>query len=213
MILQDLRYDLERRKGERDRVAKLRDDAVDEATRVQEHGQALDKARVIIQTVAKETQSELEFHVSDLVSHALSAVFPDPYTFKLAFTVRRDKTEADFVWERNGEPFLPNGGGTRDISSLALRIAFWSLRGHKSAPILILDEPAKHLKPNILQQKAGQMLQEISKALGIQFLIVSHDSAIIDTADKCYKVTIDKGVSQVKEVSSLGGESEGGQSR
>ena len=53
------------------------------------------EARIIIQIVAKQTQQELEYHISHVVTKALESVFDDPYQFKLEFALRRDKTEAD----------------------------------------------------------------------------------------------------------------------
>ena len=90
------------------------------------------KARVIVQTVAETTQKRIEYHISSLVSTALASVFPNPYTFDLKFVQRRNKTEADLVFSKNGNAtsdILNNGGGgVADIASLALRIALWSLR-------------------------------------------------------------------------------------
>lgn len=199
--VRDLRNELERKKGQRDQVAEhLAGIKADLGAR-QDHLVKLEKAQVIVQEVAQLTQKELEFHVSDLVSSALATVFNDPYQFQVEFVVRRDKTEADLIWRHGESCYLPNGGGVRDVSAFALRVALWSLREKRSRPVLILDEPFKHLKPSALQERAGAMLKEISAKLGLQIIMVTHDEALVENADAVYRVTKKGGVSDAKKES------------
>jgi DNA repair exonuclease SbcCD ATPase subunit len=65
-----------------------------------------------------------------------------------------------------------------------------------SRNVIILDEPFRFLSENY-QEQAGNMLKEISQKLGIQFLIISHNSILASCADKTFTVQIKKGVSQV----------------
>lgn len=166
--------------------------------------QALEKAQIIVQEVSKLTQQEVEFHVSDLVSHGLAAVFDNPYSYKLEYVLRRDKTEADQYWYRGDSNFLPNGGGVRDVSAFALHIAcivLSLLQKQGRRPVLFLDEPFKHLKPSGLQERAGIMLQEISKSLKIQIILITHDEVLSNKTDRVYQIAIDKkGVSHAKNV-------------
>ena len=60
------------------------------------------KARGVIQAVAEQTQQHIEIQISTVVSSALAAVFPEPYEFKLKFVQRRNKTEADLLFIKNG---------------------------------------------------------------------------------------------------------------
>jgi hypothetical protein len=200
LSLQNLRYELERCKGERDRIIKLQDTIIQEVSQLEGNKQVLEEARIIVQIVAKETQKSIQFHISDLVTHALSAIFPDPYTFKLEFVVRRDKTEADLVWEREGFQYYPNGGGVRDVSSFGMRIALWSLKAQRSQPILIFDEPFKHTCKGMLN-KIGLMISEISKALKLQIIIISHADELIKLSDTSYRVVRDdKRVSHAAQI-------------
>lgn len=158
-----------------------------------------EKAQVIIQEVARKTQQELEYHVSELVTLALSAVFEEPYEFKLEFTIQRNKTVIDIWFSRDGQLIKPMdaaGGGVVDIASFALRVALWSLAQPKSRGLLILDEPFKFLSRD-LQPKASLMLKELSEKLGLQIIMVSHSEDLIDGADKVFKVKIKNGISEV----------------
>lgn len=157
------------------------------------------KARTIIQIVAEETQKKIEYQISNLVSLALASVFPDPYEFKLKFVMRRNKTEADMLFIKNGHEGNPidiAGGGALDVASFALRAAIWSIKPTNN--VLIQDEPFHFLSRN-LQNKCSQMIKKISQKLGIQFIIVSHIPEITDSADKVFKVSYENGVSEITE--------------
>jgi DNA repair exonuclease SbcCD ATPase subunit len=158
------------------------------------------KAREITQVVAEATQKEIEFQISNLVSTALASVFPDPYTFKVSFMQRRNKTECDLLFVKNGEecdPFSASGGGAIDVANFALRIAIWSIK--KTRNVFILDEPFRFVSVD-LQEKCSQMIKEISEKLGIQILMISHLPNIIGSADKIFRVENIKGISKVKSL-------------
>lgn len=149
------------------------------------------KAREVINIVAKETEQQLEMRITNIVTMALAAVFPDPYEFKLVFNERRNQTEADLLLVRDGEELSPvegAGGGVLDVVSFALRIAVLLMSGYRR--VIILDEPFRHLSAD-LQSKASEMMKMLSDKLGIQFIMVSHEEGIIDCADNI--ITIKKG--------------------
>lgn len=198
IAIQELRNELEQRKGERNRISKSLNSVRKEIRVMKECKTNLEEARIIVQEVAKLTQEELKYRVSDIVSHALSAIFTNPYSFHLEFVLRRDRTEADLFWRRGGNDFLPNGGGVRDVSSFALRLALWTLQTKPTRSVLIMDEPFKYLKPSILQRRAGGLQKEISKKLGIQIIMTTHDTALTEGADKIYEVKIKEGISCVR---------------
>jgi DNA repair exonuclease SbcCD ATPase subunit len=159
-----------------------------------------EKTQVIFQKVAELTQQQLEYFISELVSLGLSAVFSNPYKLKLNFVVRRGKTEAELKFERNGHLFDPidsSGGGALDIASLALRLSMWSLTNPKPRASIWLDEPFKHLSID-LQNRAIQILNDMSRKLGIQIILISHTDSISDEVNKVICVQMTKGISQIK---------------
>lgn len=154
-------------------------------------------AKIIIQTVAQLTQEELEYEISEIVSIALSSVFDDPYEFNISFVQKRGKTEAEIKFLKNGNEYdilTATGGGVVDIASFALRIALWNL--NRTSNTIILDEPFKHLSNN-LQSRASKMIKELSSKLNIQFIMVTHNTDLIECSDKVFNVKQIKGVSQV----------------
>ena len=159
------------------------------------------RARALIQKVAQETQSKLEYHISSLVTTALSSVFPDPYEFKVKFEQRRNKTECDLLFVKNGlerDPMFETGGGTKDVASFALRLAFWSL--NKNRRFIALDEPMPNIHADDLKEKTADMIKTISSKLNVQLLIITDLDWILEAADKVFNVSIENGVSSVVEV-------------
>jgi DNA repair exonuclease SbcCD ATPase subunit len=159
-----------------------------------------EKARIVVQEVANSVQKNLEYRITSIVSLALASVFPDPYEFKVEFVTRRNQTECDFYFIRDGnecDPMDSSGGGALDIASLALRMAIWSIK--KTRAIQILDEPCKFLSRD-MQSKASEMLKELSEKLGIQMIVVSHIPEMIEAADRVFEVTNKEGVSNVRMI-------------
>jgi len=157
----------------------------------------IEQAQVVIQTVAQQTQEQLQYHIEDLVTKALEAVFPDPYAFQLRFTLKRGKTEAEISLVKDGEAMSPvssTGGGVIDVAAFALRVALWALGNSDNT--IILDEPFKHLSA-AFQPKAGEMMKELSEQLGLQFIMVTHVRQLEESADKMFYVSIKNGKSLV----------------
>lgn len=193
---------LNRKKGELSKIESQIDELRDRESDMESSITKTEKARVILQTVAKETQEEIQIHISDLVSMALSSVFPDPYQFNLDFELKRGKTECNLYFTKDNKKFNPlqsSGYGVIDIASFSLRVALWSLSNPVSRNTLILDEPFKFVSKDYLS-KVAEMIKEISNKMGLQIIMVTHLNELMDSADKTFKVDMERGISRVKEV-------------
>jgi len=167
------------------------------------------KTRIVFQTAAQATQKQLEYHINNLVSMALAAVFPDPYEFKIKFEQRRNKTECDISFVQNeedyGSPMFASGGGPKDVASFALRCAFLSL-DKKHRKFLFLDEPFNFVNDNPqdtsreLQQKCVDMFVKVVEALKIQAVVITTLPEFLDVADKILNVNKKSGIAQIKEI-------------
>lgn len=199
MTVQQLRNKLEQQKGQKQQVelslVAVQAEIVQKTESLHKHEQA----KEIIRKVGLDTQSQLQVSISDITSLALEAVFPDPYELKVEFVQRRNKTECDLYFVRDGnrvDPLSASGVGAVDVASFALRIASWSMSIPHSNNMIIMDEPFRFLSENY-QEQASIMLKEISNKLGIQFLIVTHNPTLASYADKTFNVSIHKGISKV----------------
>ena len=200
--IQDLRNKFERKKGRRDQIevsiTTLSEKISDTKILLLRH----EEAREILRAVGLETQRALQFHISDITSLALEAVFDDPYELVAEFVQRRNKTECDLYFSRRGsrvDPLDASGGGAVDVASFALRIAAWSMQTPKRRNTIILDEPMKFLDTQTDRlERASMMLKELSKRLGLQFLVVTHEDTLTEHADRVFQVKQNKkGVSHV----------------
>jgi DNA repair exonuclease SbcCD ATPase subunit len=194
-----IRNRLEQQKGQsiqlQQNIAKNRLEMRDNSRSLRRHEQA----REIVREVGLKTQEQISFHLSDITSLALEAVFDNPYELVVEFVQRRNKTECDLLFERAGnriDPIEASGVGAVDIASFALRIASWSMSRPHSRNVIILDEPFKCLSDNY-QEKASQMLKELSEKLKLQFIIVTHNETLASYADKTFIVSIHKEVSKI----------------
>lgn len=203
MNIQKIRNLLEQKKGARDQINNDLNQAIASKNEIEKEIAYSEKAQTIIQVVARATQEELEYRITEPVSLALAAVYENnPYKMSAKFEITgRGTTECHLGFERNGnviKPIEASGGGPIDIASLALRIGSWSLAQPRSRPVLILDEPFRWVSRNKMAL-AGQMLKETAKQLNLQIIFISHIEELIGCADKIFQVTIEKGISKIEE--------------
>jgi DNA repair exonuclease SbcCD ATPase subunit len=199
--VKEARNILEQKKGKRmqlkNRLHTLRAEIAENKTAMEQHEQA----REIIKQIGQETQHKVKYHISNITSMALETVFDNAYELVIDFIERRNNTEADIYFARDGyvvNPMEESGGGAINITAFALRIASWSMQMPKSRNLVILDEPFKHLKGLNENRQVLEMIQEISQKLGIQIITVSDEridrAEIEQRADKVIKSRIETGV-------------------
>lgn len=204
MNLPNIRNQLERKKGQRQQIESSIANTEKQISITEKELKFSQQAHLIIQTVAKQTQQELEYRIAEPVILALAAVFPNPYSFGVEFAEKRNKTEALLYLLRNGikhdDPLNSVGVGVIDIVSLALRMALWSLKRPRTRNVFLLDEPFRFLRGRDLQSKAGLMLKEISKKLNVQIIMIAYNEYFIEAGDKVFESSIEKGITKIEEI-------------
>ena len=193
MQLKDCRLNLEKKKAVKEDLQQRLNSSQTNLKDLKKKQNHSEKALLILQKIAKETQQILEYRISEIATLALEAVFPNPYKVRLKYEIKRNKTEAALLFERNGnlcDPLDESGGGAVDVAAFALKIALWSLQNPRSDNTIILDEPFKMLSKKFIP-KAGQMLKELSQRLGLQLIMVTHLTEMVEAiADKTFDVTL-----------------------
>lgn len=132
------------------------------------------EAQALIQDVAQGVQQQAHQRITQIVSRCLAAVFDDPYEFKIHFTQKRGKTEAEIVFVRRGNELRPTDGaglGTVDIAAFGLRAAALCLSRPQRRRLLVMDEPFKHLRQNY--DRVALMIETLAEELGIQFVLIN----------------------------------------
>jgi hypothetical protein len=155
-----------------------------------------ENAHQIIQLAAQLTQESLQEQLCSVVTMALSSVFEDPYEFVVEFVAKRNSTECNLMFQREGErcsPLDDSGYGAADIASISLRISFRD--ADDTRPVLLMDEPCKNISKDY-KTLTAIMLKEICKKLGLQMIVVSHIPEFREGADQLFMITMDnQGVS------------------
>ena len=183
----------EQRRGHIEALKQQYDKKYQQAQKLITMLESTEATSAFVQTVAKATQDQITVHIEDIVSMAMGTILDKPYTFKTDFVVRRNKTECDLYFVRDGKQIKPideSGGGAVDIASFASRIALWSLGSTDN--ILIFDEPFKFVSREY-QLKVGELLKVLSEKLNLQIIMVSHNNNFIQQADTIITVTNNKG--------------------
>lgn len=204
--IQNYRIDLERQKGKREQVL---DDISVSNKKIKSLNKEIEiskKAQLIITAVAKNTQEELQYRITEPVSLALASVYDNPYTMISDFKIAgRGTTECYLKFERNGnktKPLDASGGGPINVAAFALQVGALTLEQPGSRKVLILDEPGRFVSRDKMAL-FGQMISETSKQLDIQIIMVSHINELISEGDKVLDISIKNGVSSVSSVSNI----------
>lgn len=146
------------------------------------HLDATIEACEVVQTIAAETQARAHSAIAAVVSRCLTAVFDEPYTFKIDFERKRGKTEARLYFVRDGieiDPLTAAGGGVVDVAAFALRLACILLHRPQLRPLMVLDEPFRFVSANYLP-RVRDLIDGLADEFGVQFVIVSHLSELKD---------------------------------
>jgi len=209
MPIQNLRHKLEQMKGEQSQIQREISQAKSTIRIAKIQQSRHERALEIVKEVGLKTQKALEYRLSEQVSLAEAAIFDDPYELVINFQLKRGKTEAEFYFKRRGLMISPTGNfvghGAREVGGLGTRISYLTMRRDKKVrPVLILDEPFARLKGEVANRRALLLLNEISKELKYQIIMVSDEriprDEIIENSNKTFIVTQVKGKSKIQEI-------------
>lgn len=204
--LTELKNEYQRQIGKKEQIENQIEETKNKLSQIKKKIKIGEKAKNIVKVVALETQSQLEYRIASTISAAQQAVFEEPYNLSVQFNEKRNKTECEMMFERDGkfvDPLGASGYGAVDIAAFGLRVACWSM-SRNTRPIMILDESFKHLKGDEENKRAILMMKELSRELGLQIITISDERAnkedIMEGADKLFEVNIKNKVSQVEEL-------------
>lgn len=199
MTVQELRNIIEQRKGKRDQIKQQLSFTAQRLKDNKRRARRHEQAKEIIRVVGLRTQQQLQYHIGDITSLALEAVYDDPYQLVAEFVQRRNKTECDLYFTRNDDkidPLTAAGGGVVNIAAFALRVASWSMQQPRSNNVLILDEPFGNVASDLLPH-VSEMLLEITRRLKLQLIMVTHSELLQAAADRTFTVQIKRGVTSI----------------
>jgi len=205
MQLEKIKEIIYKAKGRREALRTDFQKLKDNLRKLQKRLIKIQKAQTIIQLVAKQTQEQLEYSLSEIVSLAMGIVFDDPYELSLNF----GESKCEIKFKKDGKDFDPMfsaGGGVGNIAGNSLRYAILSVSQPRVRHLLLVDEPFPGLKGKERNALALQMLKTISEELeDLQIIMISDERVdreiIIENADKVFDTKLINGVTEIKEIS------------
>lgn len=166
---------------------------------VREH-EAVSAAVDLITAAADTQRDSVRKNVEAVVSSALRSVFGPGLSLVLEVEVKRGVVAMQplVVYDSPPRrvPLTEVGGGVADVVAFAFRVAVLCLRRPRLRPVLVADEPFKHVSAAYLPNVAA-LLRELVDRTGLQFMVVSHEPEIAATADALFEVSMRRGRSFV----------------
>lgn len=159
--------------------------------------QRISDAQDLLAACAESARSEGAKKVERLVTGALRAVFGrQDYRFGFEWSVKRGQAAAVPVIEstHGGEKIRAevldgHGGGIADVVAFVLRFVVALYAQPRLAPLMILDEPFRHVSEEHAQG-LGQLLRYLSDKTGWRFVIVTHQRRLAEQAHKAYRAEL-----------------------
>lgn len=138
------------------------------------------EAQQHLQIIAQMVQREMHNRIVSIASKCLTAVFGEAYELVIDFVRIRGKTEARLIYKKGDQEVDPmtDSGGVMDVASLSLRLASLILSKPARRKFIVMDEPFRMVSSSNLP-KLAKAIEILSKELGVQFLIVTHNEELL----------------------------------
>lgn len=190
-------------KSKRDQLLAMRQQIQEQKEQAQKQLDILEKTRILLDHAADFARQQAKNQIERLVTSCLQFIFQSDIRFEIELSELRKRPEAEFyVISRYQDdvmrvrPQESRGGGVVDIISLAIRIAMLQSYNPPIGGPLILDEPAKHVSEEYINN-VSEFLKEISRTFGRQVIMVTHNRVLSEVADRIYTVDYDENASKV----------------
>lgn len=164
------------------------------------------QVQILFGKVSEFSREQLKLRIEQTVTAALQAVFGEEgLGFEIRLGERAGVPTAE--WQVvslygdqlvAGDPQDSRGGGVVDVVSLALRLALLELSRPKPEGALLLDEVGKHVS-SAFAPNVAVFLKEYARKTGRQIVLVTHQAALSEVADKSIVVSKIDGESVVGE--------------
>lgn len=155
--------------------------------------EVLERVSILLNSIGEQRQADAQKLIENVVTQGLQAVFDPTLSFHIVPVTKGKTAGIEFIVRTNldGEaietPVLEaRGGGVSAVIGVLLRITTLLLSGDKLRRVLVLDESFSHVSADHLEA-LGQFLRVLVDRTGLQIILVTHQSALTEFADKVYK--------------------------
>jgi hypothetical protein len=205
--------DHEKGTGARDLLVTQQQEKTDTLNNLRQEIRLLDAEQAVLSYTSRSMMNDLVSRIEEPVTAALQLLWEDDRLFRFRFdTYRGEPAAYREVMKRESpeeeysafDPDEQSGGGVSDIVSLILDLSFTQLIDPPPGGIFSRDEPAKQVDRQGGDRKTQNIaffLKEFVRRTGIQFVFITHNSKLAETADVAYEVRkIKEMTSQVVKV-------------
>lgn len=206
--VRDLRSMLARVVGRRDEVSRRLQDLDQEISRLEGEEEIVELSSNLLRTLIDQEVTVGIQAVEDLLTEGLQVVFDDQILrVKSSVDVQRGKVAVDFLTIQEQPDGTTTEGSSRDafggavttVQSVLLRLIVITRRGLR--PVAFLDETLPAFDGQYVYNM-GALLKTLCSRLGIDLLLVSHNPAMVESADVAYKIVKVDGKASFKRISS-----------
>jgi hypothetical protein len=201
-----IRSRVDQAKGRRDAVQRSLNSVTAEIERLEDEEELLTLVAALFRQLIDQEVSEGVKAVEHLQTEGLQAVFDDQdLSVKANIEESRGKISVELVTVQkkpNGDIIEgvakdDFGGSVLTVQSVLLRVIIMLRRGLR--PLLLLDESLPAFDANYISNM-GSFLSELCRRLDIDILMVTHNPALFDAADRSYRIVRKGGESKFERV-------------
>lgn len=162
------------------------------------------KTSTLLQLVSEKAREMSVERIESIISQALQAVMDNKFLkFKIVFENKRNAVFVDFkIWDdelkQNLDVTKSEAGGIKGIVATILRLLVIDLYSPKISGPIILDEVGVQISVEY-QARFGKFLQEYSKMMERQIILISHQDRVREHANKTIRLTRSETESKIDE--------------
>ena len=205
VALAGMRAEHDRQSGAHAVIQRQHDAAVAERKKALGDIETWELVQQLLSMTSEASREQIRAHIEATVTAALKTVFGEGLSFRVVIGQMGGQPTVDWnVESLYGDNVISTGvedargGGVVDVISLALRLAVLEIYQPKIGGPLVLDEPGRHVSAEYAVNLA-RFLQAYSKQTGRQCVMVTHQTALAEYADRSFRVVLRSGVSEVTQ--------------
>lgn len=204
--LQGTRSTLDVLRGRRDAAASRLSKARAEVSRLEGEEEVADLSGGVLRTLIDDEVTLSVKAVEELLTDGLRAVFEDQdLSVRADVDVQRGKVSVDLITvQRQADGTVTEGlsreafgGAVTTVQSVLLRTIVIVRRGLR--PVMFLDETLPAFDANYVGNM-GAFLRSMCAKLGMDILLVSHNPAMVEAADRAYRIVKTDGRATFKRI-------------
>lgn len=174
-----------------------------EVAELSSQAQLLERTAALLAQLGEQRQTTAQLQIEGLVTRGLQTIFGEDLSFHVVQSVRGRQAHTDFVVRSTlsdgtqvDTPVMEaRGGGLAATVGFLLRLVVMLLSGQRDT-LLVLDETFAMVSDEYTGRLA-EFLREVVDKTGVQVLMVTHQAAFTEPADKVYRFTLRDGKTQV----------------